>query len=150
MFIFKKDYPYKLKILGCGILHKNDYDIESIFIKSHNKVYMIRHYCNKIANYHSLQFITELKKQEILDMDEAGICNEELILERLILEPGFDLYKVPFPGLAIVLYDKNNEIITNKFFSLQLSTSVLIPSLSNMEEVTSKKLLRHLEEQWTY
>lgn len=83
---------------------------------------------------------------KILKMKEMGFCNEELQLERLkINSKDFNLYKVPFPGIAIVWYDKNDEIITNKYFSLQLSTNILIPTISGMKETTANKLIKYLK-----
>lgn len=143
MYIFDKDYPYKLKLLGC-VTNGREYEKDIIFIKTHGQVFSVSHYYNSEDETHTLSLEPNFSEEEIRKMNEFGICNKEITLERYY-DKNFDIYEVKFPGLAIAIYEDGKEIINCEYFSLQPSTNMMIASLYDMELVDANAFINFLK-----
>lgn len=145
MYIFDKDYPYKLTLLGSASSGQK-YEKDLIIIKSHGQIFSIYHSYNEIDKSNTLTFNAGYFIENIEEMSEFAICKKEINLERFY-NKDFDIYKIPFPGLAIALYEEGEEIIISDNFSLQLSTNTMISSVYELELVDLNTFINHLEKE---
>lgn len=144
MEIFNENYTYKLKLIGYALhLKKDEYVKVNLYILSHGNIYNIS-YINTICD-NFLICSTGYDEVEIFKSDFFGVSDDILELKRInVNKDELEENNILNASTIIQFFEKNTDIITTKYFSVDLNSKKLIIYPEQFEKVPSDVLLRKL------